>query len=52
MSLKNKQEFRLAIFKGMMVIGILSGVLNQTQADTANLNLKLTIITPPPVHHQ
>lgn len=47
MSLKNKQEFCLAIFKGMMVIGILSGVLNQTQADTANLNLKLTIITPP-----
>ncbi|MDD9338901.1 MAG: fimbrial protein [Providencia heimbachae] len=47
MSLKRKPNYHLVMLVGVLMIGILTGLLNRVHADTANLNLTLTIITPP-----
>ncbi|MGF7540178.1 fimbrial protein [Providencia rettgeri] len=39
--------FKNRLFVGIGVIGVLLGIFNRVEADTANLNLTLTIITPP-----
>ncbi|HHN8583491.1 TPA: fimbrial protein [Providencia rettgeri] len=39
--------FKFRVFAGAWVIAALLGMFNRVEADTANLNLTLTIITPP-----